>query len=109
MNENLSDSGFLSSKKSFSESDMEDLTLETPSFSSSSSSPTNLTASSFDASPKERVLKVGGQSIYDSDSSIETHGLRVVPRSVWESMLAIVKCQVLSVIHNDHVDAYLLR
>jgi S-adenosylmethionine decarboxylase len=35
--------------------------------------------------------------------------LRVVPRPVWEEMLAIVKCQVLSVVNNEHVDAYLLR
>ncbi|KAJ3328852.1 spermidine resistance protein [Blyttiomyces sp. JEL0837] len=35
-------------------------------------------------------------------------GLRVVPRPVWEEMLAIVKCQVLSVINNEHCDAYLL-
>ncbi|KAJ3415942.1 spermidine resistance protein [Chytridiales sp. JEL 0842] len=35
-------------------------------------------------------------------------GLRVVPRPVWEEMLAIVKCQVLSVVNNEFVDAYLL-
>ena len=36
-------------------------------------------------------------------------GLRSVPRSVWEEMLAIVKCQVLSTIEGEDMDAYLLR
>ena len=36
-------------------------------------------------------------------------GLRLVPRSVWDDVLALVKCTVLNVITNDHVDAYLLR
>ncbi|KAJ3099100.1 spermidine resistance protein [Phlyctochytrium planicorne] len=35
-------------------------------------------------------------------------GLRVVPRPVWEEMLSIVKCQVLSTIHNEYMDSYLL-
>ncbi|KAN0061621.1 spermidine resistance protein [Thecaphora frezii] len=35
-------------------------------------------------------------------------GLRTVPRHVWETMLDIVKCKVLSVIHGPEVDAYLL-
>lgn len=36
-------------------------------------------------------------------------GLRVVERKIWEEMLDIVKCQVLSVIEGDEMDAYLLR
>ena len=36
-------------------------------------------------------------------------GLRSVSRSVWEEMLAIVKCQVLSVVEGTDMDAYLLR
>jgi S-adenosylmethionine decarboxylase len=36
-------------------------------------------------------------------------GLRKVDRSVWEDMLAIVKCQVLSVVEGAEMDAYLLR
>lgn len=46
------------------------------------------------------------------DASIATNGkfgLRKVPRHVWEDMLAIVKCQVLSVIEGSEMDAYLLR
>lgn len=35
-------------------------------------------------------------------------GLRTVERDVWEDMLAIVKCQVLSVVSNEACDAYLL-
>ena len=36
-------------------------------------------------------------------------GLRRVPREVWEEMLDIVKCKVLSVVAGDDIDAYLLR
>lgn len=36
-------------------------------------------------------------------------GLRQVPRETWEEMLRIVRCQVLSVIEGEEVDAYLLR
>ncbi|KAI0268611.1 S-adenosylmethionine decarboxylase [Gloeopeniophorella convolvens] len=36
------------------------------------------------------------------------HGLRRVKRAVWEEMLAIVKCEVLSVIEGTETDAYLL-
>lgn len=36
-------------------------------------------------------------------------GLRRVPRKIWEEMLDIVKCKVLSVVEGDEVDAYLLR
>lgn len=35
-------------------------------------------------------------------------GLKSVDRAVWEDMLKLVKCQVLSVLHDDSVDAYLL-
>ncbi|KAI8062520.1 adenosylmethionine decarboxylase [Gongronella butleri] len=34
--------------------------------------------------------------------------LRAVPKAVWDEMLAQVKCTVVDVIRNDHVDAYLL-
>ncbi|KDQ57575.1 hypothetical protein JAAARDRAFT_35268 [Jaapia argillacea MUCL 33604] len=45
------------------------------------------------------------------DFSTATHGrfgLRKVRRALWEEMLAIVKCQVLSVVEGDEIDAYLL-
>ncbi|KAI0793260.1 S-adenosylmethionine decarboxylase [Abortiporus biennis] len=35
-------------------------------------------------------------------------GLRKVPRAVWEEMLDIVKCKILSAIEGTEVDAYLL-
>lgn len=37
------------------------------------------------------------------------YGLRKVDRAVWEEMLEIVKCKVLSVIEGSEMDAYLLR
>ena len=37
------------------------------------------------------------------------YGLRKVDRAVWEDMLDIVKCKVLSVIEGSEMDAYLLR
>lgn len=36
-------------------------------------------------------------------------GLRKVPRDVWDDMLAIVRCRILSSIEGDEMDAYLLR
>jgi S-adenosylmethionine decarboxylase len=37
------------------------------------------------------------------------YGLRAVERQIWEDMLEIVKCKVLSVVEGDEIDAYLLR
>lgn len=37
------------------------------------------------------------------------YGLRKVSSDVWEEMLDIVKCKVLSVVHGNEMDAYLLR
>lgn len=36
-------------------------------------------------------------------------GLRTVERQVWEEMLDIVQCKVLSVVNGVEMDAYLLR
>ena len=44
----------------------------------------------------------------DPDARPGHFGLRSVPKAVWETMLDIVKCKVLSVIQGTHVDAYLL-
>ncbi|KAF8449551.1 S-adenosylmethionine decarboxylase proenzyme [Terfezia claveryi] len=41
--------------------------------------------------------------------SAKPDGLKSVSRILWEVMLNIVKCKVLSVIQNEHVDAYLLN
>ncbi|KAJ3352425.1 spermidine resistance protein, partial [Allomyces javanicus] len=35
-------------------------------------------------------------------------GLRAIDRDTWQTMLNVVKCQILSVISNAHADAYLL-
>lgn len=45
----------------------------------------------------------------DHPSADGRTGLRVVERKMWEEMLDIVKCQVLSVVEGDEMDAYLLR
>lgn len=36
-------------------------------------------------------------------------GLRKVKKEIWEEMLEIVKCKVLSIIEGKEMDAYLLR
>ena len=36
-------------------------------------------------------------------------GLRKVPRSIWEEMLDIVKCKILSAVEGTEMGAYLLR
>ncbi|TIA90403.1 hypothetical protein E3P99_01572 [Wallemia hederae] len=41
-------------------------------------------------------------------SQVNGSGLRTVKREIWESMLDLVNCQVLSVIEGDCIDAYLL-
>lgn len=43
------------------------------------------------------------------DGEEKRAGLRKVDRSVWEDMLSIVKCKVLSVLVGREMDAYLLR
>src|SRR5436190_24102125 len=46
----------------------------------------------------------------DADASRDgKFGLRKVQRKIWEDMLDIVKCKILSVIEGDETDAYLLR
>jgi S-adenosylmethionine decarboxylase len=66
-------------------------------------SPDALPASSTSSSSS---LKPGRPGRNDGE---EYRGLRKVPRKVWEEMLDIVKCKVLSVVEGDEVDAYLLR
>lgn len=45
----------------------------------------------------------------DSQSDVSGQGLMAVESSVWEEMLDIVKCKVLSTIRGTDADAYLLR
>ncbi|KAI9463764.1 S-adenosylmethionine decarboxylase [Boletus coccyginus] len=61
----------------------------------------------------EKLLEVwfapSAASVQDTPSPEDGRsGLRKIPRSVWEDMLDIVKCKVLSVIEGDQTDAYLL-
>ncbi|KAF9962105.1 spermidine resistance protein [Modicella reniformis] len=44
----------------------------------------------------------------NSLSGSDRYGLRIVPKPVWDEMLAIVKCQVLNQVHNNCMDAFLL-
>lgn len=45
----------------------------------------------------------------DSQSDVKGGGLKEIDRKIWENMLDIVKCKVLSTIERHNVDAYLLR
>ncbi|KAF0477121.1 S-adenosylmethionine decarboxylase [Gigaspora margarita] len=42
------------------------------------------------------------------DNSSTNIGLRSIERGIWDDMLNIVKCKIINMIENDHVDAYLL-
>src|ERR1700753_3332691 len=62
----------------------------------------------------EKLLEIWFAPCYTSlncDELVEKErcGLRAVPRKIWEDMLDIVKCKVLSVVHGKEIDAYLLR
>ncbi|KAG8733817.1 spermidine resistance protein [Ceratobasidium sp. 428] len=70
--------------------------------------PESLNVSPFEG--PEKLLEIW---FAESAEAVETErdgrkGLRVVPRAVWEEMLDIVKCKVLSVIEGREMDAYLL-
>lgn len=41
-------------------------------------------------------------------TGVKAGGLKSVPAEVWDQMLDLVHCKVLSVIESDHIDAYLL-
>ncbi|KAF8756860.1 S-adenosylmethionine decarboxylase [Rhizoctonia solani] len=57
----------------------------------------------------EKLLEIWFAESADSEVVTKTgNGLRSVPRAVWEEMLDIVKCKVLSVIEGKEMDAYLL-
>ncbi|KAG0340895.1 spermidine resistance protein [Podila horticola] len=55
--------------------------------------------------PDEFVKEVSEE---DTLGGSDRYGLRIVPKPVWDEMLAIVKCQVLNTIQNDCMDAFLL-
>lgn len=62
------------------------------------------THSSDGSNGHDAILRAG-----TSPNGQSFQGLRTVPRAVWEEMLDIVKCKVLSVVEGDEIDAYLLR
>ncbi|CAG8542196.1 100_t:CDS:2 [Funneliformis caledonium] len=48
-------------------------------------------------------------SLFQNDTEYSLkNGLRLVERVVWDKFLELVKCEVLNVINNDYMDAYLL-
>ncbi|KAF9371229.1 spermidine resistance protein [Podila verticillata] len=55
--------------------------------------------------PDEHVKEISEE---DTLGGSDRYGLRIVPKPVWDEMLAIVKCQVLNTIQNDCMDAFLL-
>ena len=60
--------------------------------------------------PTELQPASAGESTSSDSTSagLDRYGLRIVPKAVWDEMLAIVKCQVLNSIQNDCMDAFLL-
>ncbi|KAI9018894.1 S-adenosylmethionine decarboxylase [Hyaloraphidium curvatum] len=83
-----------------------------------SHAPNYVTASSSGFEGPEKLLELwfypnAEDCGYDPTDPTSTHthgdcGLRKVARPVWEDMLDLVHCKVLSVISNEHMDAYLL-
>ncbi|KAJ7124880.1 S-adenosylmethionine decarboxylase [Mycena epipterygia] len=58
----------------------------------------------------EKLLEIwfAPSATHLDDSASPRSGLRKVDSSVWEKMLDIVQCKVLSIVHGDEMDAYLL-
>ncbi|CAG8438013.1 6824_t:CDS:10 [Ambispora gerdemannii] len=61
----------------------------------------------FGASPAI-AIKNRNHDYSGNDNRSKRIGLRQVKTQFWKEMLEIVKCQIISVISNDYVDAYLL-
>jgi S-adenosylmethionine decarboxylase len=71
------------------------------------STPNLISDSSLDASDSD-LSDISTPTTPNCDTFCDKN-LRTVEKPVWDAMLATVKCTVLNVIHNSHVDAYLLR
>jgi len=57
----------------------------------------------------EKLLEVWfAPSAKDLPPTAKENGLKAVTPEVWEGMLDLVNCKVLSIVKSDHVDAYLL-
>jgi len=75
---------------------------------------TNILASSSPFEGPEKLLEIwfaaSPEDVPGASTATDGRiGLRVVKRSIWEDMLRIVKCKVLSVVEGTETDAYLLR
>jgi len=61
----------------------------------------------------EKLLEIwfapSAEELPSLNNSNGKSGLRSVSRRIWEDVLQIVKCKVLSVIEGAEMDAYLLR
>lgn len=70
--------------------------------------PDSLNVSPFEG--PEKLLEIWFAESADAVSAEQDgrKGLKIVPREVWEEMLNIVQCKVLSVIEGREMDAYLL-
>jgi len=76
--------------------------------SANSESP-SLWSNFFEGAEKRLVIYFAAESTDSKEKSLSTDAdLRLVPRSIWESVLDLVNCRILSVMSNEHVDAYLL-
>ncbi|KAK2756417.1 spermidine resistance protein [Arachnomyces sp. PD_36] len=56
----------------------------------------------------EKLLEVWFGPSPQDIGSVEPTGLKAVPIDVWEGMLDLVNCKVLSIVESEDVDAYLL-
>lgn len=57
----------------------------------------------------EKLLEVWfAPSVKSLPPGVKENGLKAVKPEVWEGMLDLVNCKVLSIVNSDHVDAYLL-
>ncbi|EIW70877.1 hypothetical protein TREMEDRAFT_38450 [Tremella mesenterica DSM 1558] len=65
-------------------------------------------APSPDALPTSHTASKLRKRADSTPDGTEWKGLRCVPREVWEEMLNIVRCKVLSVVEGKEIDAYLL-
>ncbi|KAG2183340.1 hypothetical protein INT43_006345 [Umbelopsis isabellina] len=76
---------------------------------SDDSTPQSPTQSTSDSSDQEDPTRFSPEPVRrDHATAYDASGLRTIAKPVWDEMLAIVKCTVLNVIKNEHVDAYLL-
>lgn len=62
-----------------------------------------------DVAPFEGAEKLLELWFAPSPARLDGQGLRSIDRKLWEEVLDIVQCKILSVVHGSDSDAYLLR